>query len=523
MERRWIILPICIGLILALINIVAADEIDITCNPEVALPEGPIQFVVMDGIESYFDITINTPAADVGDGPYAGWCVEKSEQMTRGQNHTAILYSSYDLNMPDFFKGVGGLELWHKINFFLNNVNYIFNEIGNESCTVNKDDIQDAIWNICCGVTYENISLCAQFIIDYLNDPSHEDEIFGYCPQIGDKIIILIDTYSSEVNVQHTILELPIVDHSEEEDEPDQNPSHGGIVLSGNTPPTADGSMGAPYQGVIEELLLFDGSRSYDYDGDIVEWNWSFGDNTYDLGEIVTHMYEEPGIYTLILKVTDDEGSVDTYTTSVRVTQPNRAPNKPEISGETYCDVVKNYIYTAVSIDPDNDTVRYIFEWGDGGSNTITSFVQNNTTITINRIWNEAGLFLMKVFAEDEYNVPSDTYQTFVYIDVDVIFIDDLIEGYLIDYGRDGAFETFHNNETGDDVNVSTNEEGLLLIDSDDDGEWNWFYGENTGLEAYAHPDDKGAVSSLSFGSIFLILLIVVGIIVLLVYIIRRR
>jgi PKD repeat protein len=526
MEKRWIIPIICLGLTILLSYHIIAEEQVVNCSPEVNLPDEIIQFLVIDGDESYFDIKINTPQEDLKQGPYHGWCVEKNEQMSRNVNHTAHVYSSYDETMPPFFQGVGGIELWHKINFLLNNIDYIISEIGNESCSVNKNDIQDTIWNICCGISYDNVTPCAQLIIDYLSNETNQEEIYSFCPQIGDVLVVLIDTQSDDVHVQHTILELPILEHEEEEEEndPPSNPSRpGGIVLSGNAPPTADGSKAKPYQGVIDETITFDGSLSYDSDGEIVQWHWDFGDGSDGVGEIVTHVYSQSGTYSVILQVTDDEGSTDSYQTSVEVFQPNRAPEMPDFNGETYCEISENYIYKALTTDPDNDTIKYIFEWGDGGSNTETSFVQNNSTVTINKIWNEAGLFLLKVFAKDELNVPSDTYQTYVYVDVDVIFINDQLRGYLLDYGRDGTYDIYHDNETGEDVSVGINDEGMILIDNDDDGKWNWFYGGTVGLQSYSSSSDNNQDSSLPFEYIVLIGIIISIAIIVLVLIIRRR
>ena len=62
----------------------------------------------------------------------------------------------------------------------------------------------------------------------------------------------------------------------------------------------------------------FDASESYDEDGEIVDWQWSFGDGTTGIGEIVDHTYEHAGdqgmMYRVTLTVTDDSGkSVSIY------------------------------------------------------------------------------------------------------------------------------------------------------------------------------------------------------------------
>jgi PKD repeat protein len=59
----------------------------------------------------------------------------------------------------------------------------------------------------------------------------------------------------------------------------------------------------------IGEAIQFDASHSNDPDGIIVSYFWDFGDKTNATGVTLTHTYEEGGNYTIILTVTDDDGS----------------------------------------------------------------------------------------------------------------------------------------------------------------------------------------------------------------------
>ncbi len=86
-----------------------------------------------------------------------------------------------------------------------------------------------------------------------------------------------------------------------------------------NQPPIAN--AGGPYSEDVTDAITFDGSESYDEDGEIVEYLWDFGDETTGSGESVTHTYTSPGNYTITLTVTDDDGSSSTDTTIVTVVQ----------------------------------------------------------------------------------------------------------------------------------------------------------------------------------------------------------
>ncbi|MFC1966381.1 PKD domain-containing protein [Chloroflexota bacterium] len=76
----------------------------------------------------------------------------------------------------------------------------------------------------------------------------------------------------------------------------------------------------------------FDGSGSYDPDGDVAKWEWEFGDGSIDSGVIVSHAYQEAGTYSVTLTVTDNEGATDTDTQEVTVgSPPSRYPRPADI------------------------------------------------------------------------------------------------------------------------------------------------------------------------------------------------
>jgi PKD repeat protein len=71
----------------------------------------------------------------------------------------------------------------------------------------------------------------------------------------------------------------------------------------------------------VGKAVWFNGADSYDPDGSIVRYDWSFGDGTVEQGEAMMHVYDMPGIYNVTLKVTDDSGSNATASMAVDVAQ----------------------------------------------------------------------------------------------------------------------------------------------------------------------------------------------------------
>jgi PKD repeat protein len=63
----------------------------------------------------------------------------------------------------------------------------------------------------------------------------------------------------------------------------------------------------------------FNGSDSYDPDGEIVSWKWDFGDGNTSSGVTTSHHYGDNGTYTVTLTVTDDYGFVCSNTTIIEV------------------------------------------------------------------------------------------------------------------------------------------------------------------------------------------------------------
>ncbi|MEM3566346.1 MAG: PKD domain-containing protein [Candidatus Bathyarchaeia archaeon] len=102
-------------------------------------------------------------------------------------------------------------------------------------------------------------------------------------------------------------------------------------------PPTAYFDF-SPRSPVVNEEITFNASKSYDPDGTIVSYNWSFGDGGTATGQIATHKYSSPGTYIVSLKVTDNDGLTDMETKEITVYEYKPARlyvNPPEIADPT--------------------------------------------------------------------------------------------------------------------------------------------------------------------------------------------
>lgn len=84
-----------------------------------------------------------------------------------------------------------------------------------------------------------------------------------------------------------------------------------------NTAPVAD--AGADQTVIIGESVTFDGTGSFDSDGTIASFDWTFGDGGSANGAIVGHVYATAGSFTATLTVTDDDGATSDDTAVITV------------------------------------------------------------------------------------------------------------------------------------------------------------------------------------------------------------
>ncbi len=99
-------------------------------------------------------------------------------------------------------------------------------------------------------------------------------------------------------------------------------------------PPRAD--AGENRNGVVGEKVELDAFRSRDELG-IESYEWDFGDGKTDTGLLVSHVYEEPGTYSVTLKVINEVGLSDETTLEVEIEE-----KEEEVSREEFLEVLQD-------------------------------------------------------------------------------------------------------------------------------------------------------------------------------------
>jgi PKD repeat protein len=169
-------------------------------------------------------------------------------------------------------------------------------------------------------------------------------------------------------------------------------------VLWVNRPPVAI----AGRQGVLcpGATATFDGTASFDPDGEILRYVWDFGDGTTAEGATAEHLYATPGSYEVRLRVEDDSGSVCAFGEDVSELIVN-APPVADAGGdrESFLGGAHDAVLfdAGGSADPDGQPLTYVWDFGDG-------VVDSGATV-LHR-YDRAGSYDVRLTVSDGSGVP---------------------------------------------------------------------------------------------------------------------
>ncbi|MFH1525486.1 MAG: PKD domain-containing protein [Bacteroidota bacterium] len=147
------------------------------------------------------------------------------------------------------------------------------------------------------------------------------------------------------------------------------------------------------------EKYKFDASGSKDYDGQISEYFWKFGDGSDGRGIIVEHEYTNPGKYTVELKIADDSKTSNSENYAYLTVTVNAQPKA--VAGEDVHITLGEVKFDASkSTDVDGEIKEYKWNFGDG------TFSTNMTT---NHIYNRPGVYTVSLIVVDDSQTKNNT------------------------------------------------------------------------------------------------------------------
>jgi PKD repeat protein len=161
------------------------------------------------------------------------------------------------------------------------------------------------------------------------------------------------------------------------------------LLTAFNEAPTAAFTISSQ-AGQAPFAVNFSAVLSEDEDGTIITFEWDFGDGSSGSGENVTHTYTSAGTFTVVLRVTDDDGDTGTnnkkiYVSPAEAAGPTASFSLSPNSGTSPMTVFFN---AAASVYPDGVIQAYEWAFGDGstgfGSNpSHTYFSAGSQTYTV--------------------------------------------------------------------------------------------------------------------------------------------
>jgi PKD repeat protein len=168
-----------------------------------------------------------------------------------------------------------------------------------------------------------------------------------------------------------------------------------GTVLdaTGSLPPVA-AVTASTSSGLAPLAVVFDGSASFDQDGSVTGYLWTFDDGTTATGVSVSKTFVTVGNRVATLRVTDNSGLSATASVTIGVQAPNQLPTASFTSS-----VTSGTAPVAVSFDAsgsrDNDGTIATYSWAFGDGTT-------GTGRTVQKTFSSAGTFTVRLTVTDD-------------------------------------------------------------------------------------------------------------------------
>jgi len=168
------------------------------------------------------------------------------------------------------------------------------------------------------------------------------------------------------------------------------------VTVAAGIPPTAT-FVFSPTAPIIDQSVVFDASASRAATGrSIVEYDWHFGTGTRDRGVVVSKTYGTPGIYTVVLTVTDDVGQEGTATQTVSVGTVGAALTAAFTFSPSDPTAPATVNFNASGSTPLGSIVNFAWDFGDGGMSP------TNTVPTTSHLYGAAGTYVVRLTVTDD-------------------------------------------------------------------------------------------------------------------------
>lgn len=227
------------------------------------------------------------------------------------------------------------------------------NESFVTTALINDPPVADAYSNATTVLTYEEISFDASGSFD------PDDAITDYDWDFDDGTVRSGETAQHEYTDDGTYtVTLTVTDNHGFTD------SDTITIIVLNRRPIAAFTHDGPADTLVD--VNFNAAGSSDLDGTIASYSWNFGDYSTGTGVSPSHSYDDDGVYTVTLTITDDDGSTGAITADVTIN--NQAP-VADAGSDMTGRVGEAISFDATgSSDAESNMLAYSWDFGDGSN-----------------------------------------------------------------------------------------------------------------------------------------------------------
>lgn len=129
----------------------------------------------------------------------------------------------------------------------------------------------------------------------------------------------------------------------------------------------------------------------------------------------MSHSWSANGTYSVKVRAKDEHDKMSDWSTAHQIViTVNNAPLTPTMPAGPYSGFINTaYTFTAVTTDPDTDSIAYRFDWSNGDTSNWSSYYASGATASIAHTYTTAGSYSIRVQAKDMEGATSDWSSTF--------------------------------------------------------------------------------------------------------------
>jgi len=151
----------------------------------------------------------------------------------------------------------------------------------------------------------------------------------------------------------------------------------------------------------VGDEVIFDGSASVTEKGERLSYIWDFGDGTTGKGVKTTHIYRKPGQFHPKLTVDDGKSSRCSEAIATAFVDVNSPPVAKLTGPNKVCSGKSITFDASESHDPDGDSLKYYWDFGDGTTETGSSKERHT--------YKESGTYTVRVTVDDRRDYACST------------------------------------------------------------------------------------------------------------------